>query len=106
MNKVKLIQSEDLLLQLPEEFLTKFNIKPGDKVSLTVEGNSLVIKPIQLTDLDIDLSVFSQEELIALIQDMAAQDMTVNEYIEYVLSEAIKPENLKLIEAKFKEQKS
>jgi len=84
----KIQRSEELYIQFTKEEMEKLNIKPNSKFSWEInEDNSVTLKPY--VSVELDLEEFSKEELISLIRGSIEENITIEEFIEKILEEAL-----------------
>jgi hypothetical protein len=81
-------RSEDLYIQFSDEELAKLGLKQGDKLSLEIENDGILLK--KFVPLEINISDFSREVLEMLIIDSIEKDLTINEVIINILTEQLK----------------
>lgn len=79
MKTLKVEKEDSYYITLPEEILEYLNIKEGDTVTMTTEDNCLVLHKNE--DVEIDLELFSKDQLIKMIQAMNSANITFNEFI-------------------------
>lgn len=91
MIKKTIQRSEDLFVQFTDEELSALNIKPGDKFSCEVRGDSVMLH--KYGTIEIDLSEFSRETLEMLIADSVEKDISINEVIEQKLETYLERNN-------------
>ncbi len=90
MEIITLQQSEALTLQLPQWFVDKHNLKPGDEVSISLqEDGSLLISPFEEISLEL-----SDEAFLKIARVAHIRNITINQCINEMLEEAIREENL------------
>jgi hypothetical protein len=75
-------------VRFSEEELTILNIKEGDKFSIEESEDGILLKKYE--ELDIDLSEFSREILEFIIIESNKLDLTISEYMEYILTNYFK----------------
>jgi bifunctional DNA-binding transcriptional regulator/antitoxin component of YhaV-PrlF toxin-antitoxin module len=75
-------------VRFSEEELTILNIKEGDKFSIEESEDGILLKKYE--ELDIDLSEFSREILEFIIIESNKLDLTISEYMEYILTNYVK----------------
>lgn len=80
----QIVPSTDLMLQFPPEALESAGIQSGEKVSLRVEGNAIIIS--KLVPLEIELE---DADFIALAKQAHERDITFNEYVREILGKKI-----------------
>jgi len=83
----KLIPTNDVCIKFTEDELIALNIKEGDKFSISVEDESIVLD--KHVPLEIDLADFDRTTLEFLIAESIEQDISVNEVISSVLTKCI-----------------
>jgi len=83
MKTVKLKRSEDLVLDLPEGFGEE-----GEKVSIDVKGNSVVVSKMVGVEVDLDDTTF-----LAIAKLAHEKDITFNEMCVEILKEMIEKED-------------
>lgn len=79
----KIQRSNDLVIQFTDDELSALNIVPGDKFSLKVEDNSILLQ--KYATIDLDMSEWSREMLEFLIAESAQKDISINEVISNIL---------------------
>jgi len=73
-------KTEEYFIQFTDEELSKLGLKKGDKLDWVLnEDGSVSLKP--WTTLELDMSEWSKELLMFLIQESIEKDMTINEVI-------------------------
>jgi hypothetical protein len=73
-------KSEEYFIQFTDEELSKLGLEKGDKLDWVLnEDGSVMLKP--WTTLDLDMSEWSKELLMFLIQESVEKDLTINEVI-------------------------
>lgn len=87
MKTLKVEKEDSYYITLPEEVLDYLNIKEGDAVTMTTEDNCLVLHKNE--DVEIDLELFSKDQLIKMIQAMNSTNSTFNEFIHDCLDHLI-----------------
>jgi len=81
-------KSEEYFIQFTDEELSKLSLKNGDKLDWVInEDGSVLLKP--WTTLDLDMSDWSKETLMFLIQESIEKDVTINEVIVDVIQKFI-----------------
>ncbi len=83
-------RSEDCFVQFTEDELNDLNIKPGDKFSCKIEGDSVLLT--RYATLEIDLSDLSREVLEFLIKESVDTDASVNDVIANILEKNLNVE--------------
>jgi hypothetical protein len=89
----KLKRSDDLILELPEGWG-----KEGEKVSIDIEGDSIVISKFASLDLDMDDDMF-----LSIAKQAHEKDITFNEMVCELLTKFI-DDNKKILEEDFPER--
>jgi hypothetical protein len=79
----KLQRSEDLFIQFTDEELAALNVKAGDKFSVEIQDDSVLLK--KFASVEIDISEWPREVLEMLICDSIEKDISVNEAIVDIL---------------------
>lgn len=73
-------KNEEYFIQFTDEELSKLNIKRGDKFDWVLnEDGSVLLK--KWATIDIDLSDWSKELLMFLVEESLKNDQTINEII-------------------------
>lgn len=89
MDKTKTVkEKKELYVDFSEEEIQELGWKENQKLSLDIEGNSIVIKP--WVTVDIDTSHWPKEIFEMLVQMSLEQDKTVNEIIVDLITKATK----------------
>jgi uncharacterized protein (DUF2237 family) len=82
-------RSNDLYIQFTEEELDYLNVKPGDKFSCKCNGDGSVALE-KYVSVEIDVSDFSREVLELIVSLSIEKDITANEVIEELLTDAVR----------------
>ena len=73
-------KTEEYFIQFSDEELSKLGLKKGDKLDWILnEDGSISLKP--WTAIDLDISEWSKELLMFLIQESIEKNLTINEVI-------------------------
>ena len=81
-------KTEEYFIQFTDEELSKLGLEKGDKLDWVLnEDGSVMLKP--WTTLDLDMSEWSKELLMFLIQESVEKDLTINEVIVDVIQKFI-----------------
>lgn len=88
MIKKTLQQSDDLFIQFSEEELEQLEWKVGEKLSCTVDGDTIKLQ--KLVPLELDLSEWPRELLYFLINESIERDISVNDVICQMLEQQLK----------------
>ena len=89
MDKTKTVkEKKELYVDFSEEEIQELGWKENQKLSLDIEGNSIVIKP--WVTVDIDTSNWPKEIFEMLVQMSLEQDKTVNDVIVDLITRATK----------------
>lgn len=84
----KTIKSKtEYFIDFTDEELESLNIKKGDKFSVDANENEIILKKYE--SIEIDLSEFSKESLIKIINEANEKDITISEYFETILTNFI-----------------
>lgn len=75
------------ILEFSPEELQELNITSRDKFSCEATDDGIVLKKYETVE--IDLNEFSKDGLIKLIIDSTEADRTIEEQIEYILTEVV-----------------
>jgi hypothetical protein len=81
----EIIPSTDLMLQFPPDALESIGIKCGEKVSLRVDGEAIVIS--KLVPIEIELE---DRDFLALAKQAHERDITFNDYVREILEVKLK----------------
>ncbi len=88
MEKFKIVkEKKDLYIEFSEEELQELGWKDNQKLSLEVEGNSIMIKP--WVNVEIDTTDWPKEIYQMLVDLSLEQDKTVNEIIVDLITNAV-----------------
>jgi hypothetical protein len=88
MEKFKIVkEKKDLYIEFSEEELQELGWKDNQKLSLDVEGNSIMIKP--WVNVEIDTTDWPKEIYQMLVDLSLEQDKTVNEIIVDLITKAV-----------------
>jgi hypothetical protein len=85
-------RSEDLFIEFSEEELDILNLKQGDKLSWTEQGDGFLLQ--KLVPLEIDLSEFSRENLEYLISLSIERDIPINEVFINIINEFVENKSI------------
>lgn len=88
MSSKTLQQSNDVFIQFSEEELDQLGWKLGEKLSCSVEGNTIKLE--KLVPLELDLSEWPRELLHFLINESVERDVSVNDVICQSLEQLLK----------------
>ena len=77
----------DLCVKFTDEELTQLGIKAGDKFSIKETDEGIVLQ--KFATIELDLEIFTKEQLIMFIQLSVEKDMTFEEVIEELLTKAV-----------------
>jgi len=80
-------RSDDYFIQFTDSELKALGIKPGDKFSWEIEGESVMLK--KYVPLEIDLADFSRDTLEFLIALSIKKDLSVNDVICELLEQQL-----------------
>jgi hypothetical protein len=86
-------RSNDLYFEFTEDELARLNVAPGDKFSVEIADNEVVLK--KYVPLEIELADFSRETLEWLIAESAEKDISINDVICEVLEASLENYNVK-----------
>jgi len=79
---------EDFYLEFSDSELADLGIKKGDKFEIKCNGDgSIILKPF--SSLEIDLSLFTKDELIEIIKIGEKEDQTFGNTVVNILSKAV-----------------
>lgn len=81
----EVIPSTDLMLQFPPDALESIGIQCGEKVSLRVDGEAIVIS--KLVPIEIELE---DHDFLALAKQAHERDITFNDYVREILEIKLK----------------
>lgn len=89
----KIVQrSEECFIQFTEDELNELNIKPGDKFSWKIDGESIVLD--KHVKVDFDISDWPKESLEFLIQESINEDISVNDVIVNIIERYVEHNNV------------
>lgn len=89
MDKTKIVkEKKELFIDFSEEEIQELGWKENQKLSIDIEGESIVIKP--WVNVEIDTSNWPKEIFEMLVQMSLEQDKTVNEIIVDLITKAVK----------------
>lgn len=81
--------NEEAYLEFSDEELKELGMEKGDKFSIEyLDGGGILLRPFET--IEIDLSSFTKEELISIIQKSEEKDQTFGDTIVEILTYAIK----------------
>jgi len=81
----EVVPSTDLMLQFPPEALEQAGFKTGEKVSLRIDGEAIIIS--KLVPVEIELE---DRDFIALAKQAHERDITFNDYVREILEVKLK----------------
>jgi hypothetical protein len=87
----KVEPTNDVCIKFTEEEMQKLNISPGDKFSVHIEDNGVMLK--KFVKVEIDMSDWSRETLENLIAISCEDDISINQIICDTLTKNI-PEDI------------
>ena len=90
MNKIKKIiePTGDLCIKFTDEEMKMLSIEAGDKFSWKEKDDGFLLQKYE--KIDIDISKFSRDVLEMIIAESCEKDISVNDVISNILTEAIK----------------
>jgi bifunctional DNA-binding transcriptional regulator/antitoxin component of YhaV-PrlF toxin-antitoxin module len=88
----EVLSQEELYIQFSGEELEELNIKEGDKFSVEVEDDKMILKPFGT--LEIDLADFDRETLEFIIARSCEKDISVNQVFNDLLEEILDREEI------------
>jgi len=81
-------KNEEYFIQFTDEELSKLGLEKGDKLDWSLnEDGSVTLK--KWTTIDLDMSEWSKELLMFLIQESIEKDLTINEVIVEIIEKVI-----------------
>ena len=93
MDNTKIVKEKrELYIDFSEEEIQELGWKDNQKLSIDLEGESIVIKP--WVSVEIDTSNWPKEIFEMLVQISLEQDKTVNEIIVDLITKAVKNNNI------------
>lgn len=88
MDKTKIVkEKKELYIDFSEEEIQELGWKENQKLSIDIEGESIVIKP--WVNVEIDTSNWPKEIFEMLVQMSLEQDKTVNQVIVDLITKAV-----------------
>ena len=91
MNK-KLTPVTEYELRFTEDELTELGLQPNEELAVVLRDGLITLE--KKVPLEIDLSGFSKGELITFLVQMSEKDMTMSQYVEFILNDFIENESL------------
>jgi hypothetical protein len=85
--KKEILESKKYYIQFSPEELKELNIDENAKFSTTVENGCILLKPYE--EIEIDLNLFTKEDLINIIQLSINENLTIEETIEKLIVSAL-----------------
>jgi hypothetical protein len=84
----KVQEMKELYIQFTEEEMKELNIEHNQKFSIEIlDDKTIVLKPF--VKIDIDLSDFTKEDLVYLINESVEKDISMNEVIVDCLKKSL-----------------
>lgn len=78
----------EVCIKFTDEELEQLNIKQGDKFSCILQDNGVLLQKYKTIDLD--LSEFSKEVLIMLIEESIKTNLPIEDVLENIISQFVK----------------
>jgi hypothetical protein len=88
MEKYKtVLEKKEQYIQFSEEEIKELGWKENQKISIELTDNGIMIKP--LVSVEIDMSNWSKEILLFLIEESCKSDKSINEVISEILEKML-----------------